>query len=147
MATPTLDRAANVQQAVPFFWVHDLDASLRFYLDGLGFTMTRRWIDGGTLRWCWLEIGSASLMLQEFWRDGLDRNLPSERVGVGVSVCFICKDALALYREFRSRGVDARIPRVGNGMWVTGLVDPDGYDVYFESPTDEPEETEYPGDH
>jgi len=34
-------------------------------------------------------------------------------------------------------------PFVGNGMWVTSLVDPDGYKVLFESATDTPEETEY----
>ena len=26
-------------------------------------------------------------------------------------------------------------------MWVVGLTDPDGYRIYFESPTDVPEET------
>ncbi len=30
---------ANVEQAVPFFAVSDMDASLRFYIDGLGFEM------------------------------------------------------------------------------------------------------------
>jgi hypothetical protein len=28
---------ANVKQAVPFFGVTNMDASLRFYVDGLGF--------------------------------------------------------------------------------------------------------------
>jgi lactoylglutathione lyase len=54
---------------------------------------------------------------------------------------FICRDAIALWREFTSRGVDARRPFVGNGMWVTGITDPDGYELYFESKTDVPEET------
>jgi hypothetical protein len=26
-------------------------------------------------------------------------------------------------------------------MWVTSVSDPDGYELYFESPTDVPEET------
>ncbi len=34
--------APNVRQAVPFFNVKDIAASLRFYVDGLGFTITRR---------------------------------------------------------------------------------------------------------
>jgi len=29
----------NVKQAVPFFGVTDIQASLKFYVDGLGFTM------------------------------------------------------------------------------------------------------------
>lgn len=33
----------NVQQAVPFFGVTDTEASLRFYVEGVGFTMTNKW--------------------------------------------------------------------------------------------------------
>lgn len=60
----------NVKQAVPFFHVTDIDASLRFYVDGLGFVMTKQWDPEGRVRWCWLEIGAAAVMLQEYWRDG-----------------------------------------------------------------------------
>jgi hypothetical protein len=28
-------------------------------------------------------------------------------------------------------------------MWVVRLIDPDGYNIFFESPTDVPEETMY----
>jgi len=132
---------ANVRQAVPFFWVHDIQASLRFYVEGLGFRMTHQWVDEGKLRWCWLELGDAAVMLQEFWREGHHRNLPDGKVGTGVTICFICKDAVALWREFVSRGLPAKRPFVGNGMWVTQIPDPDGYDLLFESPTDVPEET------
>jgi lactoylglutathione lyase len=138
-ATTTIE--TNVEQAVPFFWVHDLERSLRFYVDGLGFTMTKDWIDGGKRWWCWLELGHAVVMLQEFWKEGHHRNLPDGTVGVGVSINFICKDALAIYRDVRSRGVAAKRPFVGNGMWVTQLADPDGYSLLFESPTDAPEES------
>ena len=62
--------APNVKQAVPFFGVTDIEASLRFYVDGLGFTMTRQWAPAGRIRWCWLEIGAAAVMLQEYWKDG-----------------------------------------------------------------------------
>jgi hypothetical protein len=60
---------------------------------------------------------------------------------VGVSIYFICKDALAIYREVTSRGVQAKRPFVGNGMWVTQVTDPNGYNLFFESVTDVPEET------
>ena len=36
--------SANEKQAVPFFGVTNMEASLRFYLDGLGFKMHRWWI-------------------------------------------------------------------------------------------------------
>ena len=133
----------NVQQAVPFFFVNDIQASLRFYVDGIGFRKTIEWMPDGKLQWCWLEHGGAAVMLQEFWKSGQHTNVPADKLGVGVSVCFMCKDALALYREFKSRGLDAKRPFVGNGLWVTELVDPDGYRLAFESPSDAPEETEY----
>ena len=133
---------ANVQQAVPFFMVDDIIASLHFYVDGLGFTKTIEWVDDGKLRWCWLEHGGAGMMLQEFWRSGPNTNVPTDKLGVGVSICFTCRDALALYREFKIRGVKAKRPFVGNRMWVTSVVDPDGYRLDFESPTDAPEESE-----
>jgi lactoylglutathione lyase len=79
-----MDHDANLQQAVPFLRVRDLDASQRFYVEGLGFRMTRQWVDDGTLRWCWLPRGDAAIMLQEFWRHGHHANLPQSPVGVGV---------------------------------------------------------------
>lgn len=132
----------NVQQAVPFFHVTDMEASLRFYVDGLGFTMTKSWTPEGKIRWCSLEQGKASIMLQTFMTDGPHRNVPDTNLGLGVSINFVCNDALAIYRDVKSRGIDAKRPFVGNAMWVTRVTDPDGYQLYFESPTDVPEETE-----
>jgi lactoylglutathione lyase len=135
---------SNVTQAVPFFWVRDLAASVRFYVDGLGFTMDKQWMEEGRLRWCWLTIGDAALMLQEFWKDGRHANLPDGKTGLGVSINFLCRDAVAIYRELTARGLAASKPFVGNRMWVTQLTDPDGYHLSFESPTDAPEETVLP---
>src|SRR5262245_12433958 len=134
---------ANVKQAVPFFAVSNIEASVSYYVDGLGFEMTKKWIDKGKLQWCWLQHGEAALMLQEFRKEGHDSWVPQGKVGEGVSIHFICRDALAIYRELRSRGIVASRPFVGNGMWVTSLSDPDGYRIEFESPTDAPEETEF----
>lgn len=135
----------NVKQAVPFFGVSSMEASLRFYLEGLGCTMKNRWIDEGKLRWCWLEIGGAALMLQEFRTEGHDSWKPRGLLGEGVSICFMCEDAIALYHEFKSRGLTPKRPFVGNRLWVTTVTDPDGYKLSFESPTDAPEESEYSG--
>ena len=96
--------SANVKQAVPFFGVTNMAASLRFYVDGLGFKMKQWWIpdaasnhyhSDGKIRWCWLQLGDAAIMLQEFPEEGK----PKETLGTGVNVCFQCEDALALYRE------------------------------------------------
>jgi lactoylglutathione lyase len=78
-------------------------------------------------------------MLQEY----SPGKIPSNKRGEGVSICFQCKDALAIYTEALARGLQPRTPFVGNAMWVTILTDPDGYTLDFESPTDAPEETVY----
>ena len=130
----------NVRQAVPFFWVRDMERSRHYYVEGLGFRITTEWVVEGKLQWCWLELGTAAIMLQELRRED-PRSAPDAKLGVGVSIAFICADAIAIYHESLARGLDAGRPFVGNGMWVTQLRDPDGYELFFESPTDRPEES------
>jgi len=141
-----MDFDTNVKQAVPFFGVSNIEESVRYYVDGIGFQMTKKWEPEGKLRWCWLQAGGAALMLQEFWKEGHHSGMPEGKLVEGVSVCFICEDALAIYREVTSRGIQASKPFVGNAMWVTSLSDPDGYRIDFESYTDVPEGTEYSGE-
>jgi catechol 2,3-dioxygenase-like lactoylglutathione lyase family enzyme len=121
----------NVREVVPFLHVSSMERSIRFYVDGLGFEMRNKWEPDGQLRWCWLTLGGASLMLQEF------ANAPSSSGGINLT--FICDDAIALYHQYRALG--ASEPQVGNGLWVTQVADPDGYKLFFESPTDVAEET------
>jgi lactoylglutathione lyase len=141
---PTLQAKAeenqpNVQKAVPFFMVSNLEASLRFYVDGLGYQKTKEWIDDGKLRWCWLELGGAAHMLQEYHPG----KIPSAKRGEGVSICLQCRDAIAIYHHALDHGLKPQRPFVGNSMWVTILTDPDGYKLDFESPTGTAEESIY----
>jgi lactoylglutathione lyase len=133
----------GVEQVAPLLLVRNIEVSLRFYMDGLGFAMTHRWVVNDRIRWCWLQHGSAAIMLQEFVADESHGRVWPEHVGVGVSFNFICRDALSFYRHMTARGIATKRPFVGNGMWVTSLRDPDGYELNFESVTDAPEESEY----
>jgi catechol 2,3-dioxygenase-like lactoylglutathione lyase family enzyme len=142
-AEPTV--VPNVTQAVPFFNVTDIEASLRFYVDGLGFALTNTWVPEGRVRWCWLQLGEAAVMLQEYWRDGRRAGAPDGPLGQGVCICFMCADALAVYHDLVLRGIPATRPFVGNSLWVTSVTDPDGYRFDFESPTEAPEGTVYSG--
>jgi lactoylglutathione lyase len=135
-----MDPKFNVKQAVPFFMVTDMDTSLHFYVDALGFTLKNTWTPGGKIEWCWLEREGVALMLQEH-REG-NPHINSAK-GAGISICFQCTDSLALYSEFISKGLTPKEPFVGNHMWDVGLTDPDGYSLHFESSTDIPEETKY----
>jgi len=132
---------ANVTQVIPFFCITDMERSLRYYVDGLGFTRTNQWVVDGQMRWCWLEFGGAALMLQTCAKKMLDSMPPGGILGQGVSLWFQCEDAISIYHDVRSRGIEASEPQVGNGLWDTMLSGPDGYRLHFESPTDVPEET------
>ena len=116
-------RAPNVKQAVPFFMVTDIEASLRFYVDGLGFAVTNEWRPekaGGRVQWCWLQLGGAAMMLQEYWLGRSPGGAPEGSLGQGVSVCFMCADAIpstmTLSRAESPRGarlleIDCGLPR------------------------------------
>ena len=104
--------APNVKQAVPFFNVTDIEASLRFYVDGLGFVLTNQWVPEGRIRWCWLRTrrgrGDASGVLA---RRTARRARPDGPLGQGVSICFMCADAI--WRSTTtslSRGIAASTP-------------------------------------
>lgn len=129
---------SNVKQAVPFFMVVHMDRSLDFYSKGLGFELKIKWEPNGRIEWCWLQLGEVSIMLQEY-----RTNVPTEKRGEGVSVCFMCEDALTIYKQIISNGLSSTEPFVGNNLWVVELKDPDGYNICFESPTDVPEGTKY----
>jgi hypothetical protein len=120
-----------------------MEASLRFYVDGLGFEVIAKWMPGERIEWCCVQREGAVLMLQEYNGDGNNAWTPDGQVGIGVSIFFICEDALALYHEFVANGMAPMEPFVGNNMWVIGIQDPDGYALNFESSTDVPEETRY----
>ena len=107
----------------------------RSSLRSLGRTSANMREQGAYRRVYW---GGAAIMLQEY-RTGMR---PEAKHGVGVSVCFMCEDALAIYRETKAKGLHTeKPPFVGNNLWVVHFSDPDGYDIYFESPTDAPEES------
>lgn len=128
----------NVNQAVPFFMVTNMDKSLSFYISGLGFQLVNKWEPNGKIEWCLLQLENVSIMLQEY-----KQSPPNEKLGEGVSVCFICEDALSIYEQINIRGLQSSEPFVGNNMWVAGLKDPNGYNILFESPTEVQEETLY----
>lgn len=133
----------NIQYAVPFFMVSDMETSLKFYVDGLGFKMINTWTPLGKIEWCWLQREGGPLMLQEARVSEGKPFLSGDRPGAGISIWFQCRDSLALYREFINKGVNVNEPFVGNGLWDVKVTDPDGYDLHFESSTDVPEETKY----
>ncbi len=132
----------NVTAVVPLLMVTSMERSLGFYVDGLGFTIQNRWVPDGRLRWCWMTLGGAALMLQEAGESTRDRMLAAGALGNGAALYFQCSDAIAIYRAAAERGIHAlHEPQVGNFAWEVFFADPDGYKINFSSATDVPEET------
>ena len=134
--------AHNVSAVVPLLMVTSIKRSLAFYVDGLGFTIQNRWMPDGHLRWCWMSLGGAALMLQEAIESTRRKMAGDGILGNGAALYFQCSDALTIYRQAAGRGISAmREPQVGNFAWEVFFTDPDGYKINFSSPTDFPEET------
>ena len=132
----------NVTAVVPLLMVTNMERSLAFYVDGLGFSIQNRWVPDGRLRWCWMSLGGAALMLQEAVDSSREKLAAAGVLGNGVSLNFSSSDALAIYRDAAARGIHTlREPQVGNFSWEVVFADPDGYSIHFSSLTDLPEET------
>lgn len=128
---------SNIKETVPFLAVANMEDSLRFYVDMLGFEITHSWIPEDKIEWCRLQLDGGSLMLQEFHKQH------EGKVGSGVTIVFVCEDALDIFHEIKAKGIVVSEPFVGNNMWVISVKDPDGYSIDFESLTDVPEETKF----
>src|SRR5207247_9813245 len=120
MAEPTIAQI-GVQQLVPLLMVKNMDASLRFYVEGLGFSMAKKWTPEGRIRWCWLELGTAALMLQEFVSDSHHASPIPAQVGAEVELNFICRDSLAFYDSTSKRGFAAKRPFRVHHNWLYTL--------------------------
>ena len=117
----TSDAKPNVKQAVPFFSVSNIKASVRFYVDGLGFEMIHKWEPEGTLRWCWLQCGDAALMLQEFRKEGRNSWMPEGKVGEGVSIVFHvrrCPEDLSQNPASGYRGIESLCRKRNVGCFI-----------------------------
>lgn len=121
---------SSVETTVPLLVVSDIERSMRFYRDGVGFSVERHWAPDGHVAWCWLSLGGASIMLQQAE--------PGDRPGAGgITLYLLCADADEVHAELVRRGTEAAAPEVAfYGMKQVHLRDPDGYALCFESPVD-----------
>jgi catechol 2,3-dioxygenase-like lactoylglutathione lyase family enzyme len=85
----------------PSLTVNDIDQSLRYYSDVLGFHVADRWMDGAVLRGAMLKAGACGLGLsQDDWSKGRDR-----QKGQGISLWFkTAQDIDALASRIKAAG-------------------------------------------
>lgn len=68
----------NVKEGVPLYCVPTMEQALRYYINGLGFTIENKWVVDGKVRWRRLALGGGTLMLQEFAREDTTLGPPKE---------------------------------------------------------------------
>ena len=122
----------KLQPAVPLLQVYDMQTSLRFYRDVIGFDVVDQtdhdW-------WAMLKLGDATLMLNTAYEDG-ERPAAADPQRVrghnDVSLYFECRDLASLHAHLRAAGLDVRAPaKTSYGLMQMNVKDPDGYELCF----------------
>jgi uncharacterized glyoxalase superfamily protein PhnB len=112
----------------PSFTANDLEKSIAWYRDVVGFVVGERWERDGKLVGCDLRAGTVSLMLgQDDWQKGRDR-----AKGQGFRIyCGTTQDVDALARQIRERGgkLDSEPTDQPWGGRDFSLTDPDGFKI------------------
>lgn len=134
--------ALDIRGVCPYFEVYDMPASLRFYIDQLGFSMIGHspHLGGDPYRyhWVWLRLGTAELMLNTCYEFEDERPTREEHLRLrqhrDACLFFGCPDVDAAYAELGSCGVAIdQPPKVAPyGMKQMYFRDPDGFGLCFQ---------------
>jgi uncharacterized glyoxalase superfamily protein PhnB len=118
----------RMRSVAPGFTVNDIEKSVAWYRDVMGFFLKERWEQEGKLAGAELVAGSVTFMLsQDDWKKGRDRSK-----GEGVRIyCTTAQDVDALARQIKARGgALTQEPRDEPwGMRDFAVTDPDGYKI------------------
>lgn len=121
--------------ARPVLHVTDVEASLRFYVDRLGFTSPWRHAENGRGRVAQAERQGCALILSDQWPEKAGKGLMFISLNVEPETREAAIAALdALRAELEAKGVSVR-----EGSWGYRLLvvdDPDGNQLFFNYPTE-----------
>ena len=121
--------------ARPVLHVTDVEASLRFYVDRLGFTSPWRYGEDGRTRVAQAERQGCSLILSDQWPGKVGKGLIFISMNVEPETLEAQTAALdALRAELEAKGV-----AVKEGSWGYRLLvveDPDGNQLFFNYPNE-----------
>jgi catechol 2,3-dioxygenase-like lactoylglutathione lyase family enzyme len=115
--------------ARPVLHVKDLETSIRFYVDRLGFTCPWRFDKDGVGQ---VERQGCALILAKTWPEKVGKGLMFISLNAEPEAQIAALDALR--GEFEARGV-----RVKDGTWGYRLLvvdDPDGNQLFFNYPSE-----------
>ncbi len=120
----------RLRQITPSFTATDLQRSIAFYRDVLGFMIGEEWRENGQLAGCEILAGAVTFMLsQDDFAKGRDR-----QKGVGMRWrCHTAQDIDKLAAEIKARGgvLDQEPQDMPWGERVFMITDPDGFKLTF----------------
>jgi catechol 2,3-dioxygenase-like lactoylglutathione lyase family enzyme len=119
--------------ARPVLHVKDVEASLRFYTDQLGFTSPWRYAEDGKTYVAQVDRQGCALILSNQWPEKIGKSLIFISLNVEPPTYEIAAAALdALRAEFEASGVSVK-----EGSWgyrILIIDDPDGNQLFFNYP-------------
>lgn len=120
----------RLRGVMPSFTATDLQRSIAFYRDVLGFIVGKQWRENGELAGCELHAGAITFMLgQDDFAKGRDR-----QKGLGTRVwCSTAQDLDKVAAEIKARGgvLDQEPQDMPWGSRVFMISDPDGFKLTF----------------
>jgi uncharacterized glyoxalase superfamily protein PhnB len=121
--------------ARPVIHVTNVEASLRFYVDGLGFTSPWRYEEDGRVHVAQVERQGCALILADTWPEKVGKALMFISVNVEPATQEAAVAAVdAVRAELEARGVSVK-----EGSWGYRLLvvdDPDGNQLFFNYPNE-----------
>ena len=121
--------------ARPVLHVTDVEASLRFYVNRLGFTSLWRYEEDGRVRVAQAERQGCALILADHWPEKAGKGLMFISMNVEQGTREVAIAALdALRAELEAKGVPVK-----DGSWGYRLLvvdDPDGNQLFFNYPNE-----------
>ncbi len=118
--------------ARPVLHVTNVEASLRFYVDRLGFTSPWRYDEGGRVYVAQVERQGCALILPDTWPEKIGKGLMFISLNAEPEAQVAALDALRA--ELEAKGV-----AVKEGSWGYRLLvvdDPDGNQLFFNYPNE-----------
>jgi catechol 2,3-dioxygenase-like lactoylglutathione lyase family enzyme len=118
--------------ARPVLHVTDIEISLHFYIDRLGFTSPWRYEEGGSARIAQVERQGCVLILADTWPEKIGKALMFISLNVAPEAQVAALGALRT--ELEARGVSVK-----EGSWGYRLLvvdDPDGNQLFFNYPNE-----------
>lgn len=122
----------RLRDIAPGFTVNDLQKSMAFYVDALGFSVDQRWENEGELRGVMLRAGRCRIGLsQDDFAKGRDR-----AKGLGMSIWLTTvQDLDKVVARIKKNGIvlEQELEEMPWGGRAFGVVDPDGFKLTITS--------------